>query len=70
MYAKWNAERGWTKEEIAYRLIEVSDKARERYSRNRNDRYPQITAAKAVASVERKRGETGPPASDAEIAGK
>ena len=55
MFGKWMAQRGFTAEEIAYQLIQVSPKAQDRYRRNSNDRYAQITAAKAVEAARRDR---------------
>jgi hypothetical protein len=55
MWCKWAAERGWKPDEIAYKLVEVSEKARDRLRRNPNDRYAQITAAKAAEAALRDR---------------
>ena len=56
MYGKWMAQRGFTKEEIAWQIVQVSKKAQERVRRNPNDRYAQITAAKATEAALRGRG--------------
>ena len=55
MWAKWAAQRGWNADEIAAKLIEVSDKAKERSARG-DDRYAELTAENAVAVVDRERG--------------
>jgi hypothetical protein len=46
------AQRGWTIEEISRKLVEVSDKARER-DRLRDEGYALITAQNASAAAER-----------------
>ena len=48
------AQRGWSIEETAQKLIEVSDKARER-ARLRDEGYAVITAQNAAAAAERGR---------------
>jgi hypothetical protein len=53
MYALLSARQGWNENEIAYKLLEVSSKAQERYRRNNNDRYAQLTARKAVNAAEK-----------------
>lgn len=56
MWSKWAAERGWNAAEIAHRLIEVSDKAKERAAKG-DTGYAVLTAENAVAVVERERGQ-------------
>jgi hypothetical protein len=53
MFCKWAAERGWSIEETAAKLAEVSAKAQER-ARVKEDRgYPLLTARAAAAVVQR-----------------
>lgn len=54
MFSKWAAQRGWSIEEIAAKLPEVSTKAQERI-RDRDEGYPLLTARNATAAVERER---------------
>lgn len=55
MWAKWAAQRGWQANEIAYKLAEISDKAKERAMRGDNG-YAVLTATNAVKAMERERG--------------
>jgi hypothetical protein len=55
MWCKWAVQRGWSIEETASRLVEVSEKAQERI-RLKDDGYPLLTARNAAAAVERERG--------------
>lgn len=55
MWSKWAAQRRRNAEEIAAKLTEVSDKAKERNARS-DDRYAALTAENAVAVVEREGG--------------
>jgi RepB DNA-primase from phage plasmid len=55
MWSKWAAQRGWNEDEIAFKLMEVSDKARERAKKG-DPGYAAKTAEKAVDVVERERG--------------
>jgi hypothetical protein len=54
MWCKWAVERGWSIEDIAAKLPEVSEKARER-ARRGDEGYAVLTARNAVAAVERDR---------------
>lgn len=54
MFCKWSAERGWQKEEIAAKLLEVSPKAQERAARA-DEGYATLTAENAFNVVERER---------------
>ena len=58
MWSKWAAQRGWNADEIANRLIDVSDKAKERAGKG-DKGYATVTAQNAVAVVERERGRNG-----------
>jgi hypothetical protein len=51
-WCKWAAERGWGIEEIANKLVQVSEKAQERVRRG-DEGYPLLTARKAAAAVGR-----------------
>lgn len=55
MWAKWAIQRGWSIEETAAQLWEVSDRPRERASQ-RDMGYAEITAKNAAKAVERDRG--------------
>ena len=55
MWCKWAVERGWSVEETAARLVEVSEKAQQRL-RVKDEGYPLLTARNAAATVERERG--------------
>jgi RepB DNA-primase from phage plasmid len=55
MFCRWNAQRGWTKDEIAAKLLETSEKAQEAASRG-DENYASVTAWNAVQAVERERG--------------
>jgi hypothetical protein len=52
------AQRGWSIEETANKLLEVSAKAQER-ARLRDEGYALITAQKAAAAAMRGRRQTG-----------
>jgi hypothetical protein len=51
MWCKWAAERGWSIEETAAKLAEVSAKAEERVRVKEDKGYPLLTARKAAAAV-------------------
>ena len=53
MWSKWSVQRGWTVEETAAKLAEVSDKAREKGSRDKG--YALLTARNAAAALDRDR---------------
>ena len=55
MWCKWAVERGWSVEETAARLAEVSGKAQERI-RLKDEGYTLVTARNAAAAVDRERG--------------
>jgi RepB DNA-primase from phage plasmid len=55
MWCKWAVERGWTTDETAAKLLEVSEKAQERVRRG-DEGYASLTARNAAAAVERERG--------------
>ena len=58
MFCRWAAQRGWTAEEIAIKLTEVSPKAQEQ-ARRGDVGYAKVTAWNAVQSVGReRRGQT------------
>ena len=59
-----SAERGWSAEEIATRLVEVSAKAQERI-RLKDEGYALLTARNAVAAVAREGGRRPGPKSTA-----
>lgn len=61
MFCKWAAERGHSVEAIAAKLIEVSDKARERVQVKDDNGYALLTARNAAAALERDRGRRQPP---------
>jgi hypothetical protein len=65
MWSKWAVERGWSIEETAARLAEVSEKAQERI-RLRDEGYPLLTARNAAAAVGRERGRARPVKSPAD----
>jgi hypothetical protein len=54
MFCRWAAQRGWTAEEIAIKLTEVSPKAQEQ-ARRGDEGYAKVTAWNAVQSVGRDR---------------
>ena len=54
MFCRWAAQRGWTAEEIAIKLTEVSQKAQEQ-ARRGDDGYAKVTAWNAVQAVSRDR---------------
>jgi len=56
MFCKWAAERGWSIEETAEKLGEVSAKAQDRIRIKGDAGYPLLTARNAAAAVERERG--------------
>ena len=56
MFCKWAAERGWSIEETAEKLAEVSAKAQERIQVKADAGYTLLTARNAAAAVERERG--------------
>ncbi len=61
MFCKWAIERGWSIEDTAVKLAEVSTKAQERI-RLKDDRgYTLLTARNANAAVERERPRRHPP---------
>jgi hypothetical protein len=55
MFCKWAVERGWSIEETAERLAEVSAKAQERIRVKADAGYTLLTARNAAAAVERER---------------
>jgi RepB DNA-primase from phage plasmid len=55
MFCKWAAERGWSIEETAEKLAEVSAKAQERIQVKADAGYTLLTARNAAAAVERER---------------
>jgi DNA primase RepB-like protein len=55
MFCKWAAERGWSIEETAEKLAEVSAKAQERIRIKADAGYTLLTARNAAAAVERER---------------
>ena len=57
MWSKWAAQRGWNAEEIAAKLTDVSDKAKERAGKG-DTGYASLTAENAVAVVDREKGRT------------
>jgi hypothetical protein len=54
MFCRWAAQRGWTAEEIAIKLTEVSPKAQEQ-ARRGDEGYAKVTAWNAVQAVSRDR---------------
>lgn len=54
MFCRWAAQRGWTAEEIAIKLTEVSEKAQEQ-ARRGDEGYAKVTAWNAVQAVNRDR---------------
>jgi hypothetical protein len=54
MFCRWAAQRGWTAEEIAIKLTEVSPKALEQ-ARRGDEGYAKVTAWDAVQAVSRDR---------------
>lgn len=54
MWCKWAIERGWTTDETAAKLLEVSEKAQQQV-RRRDEGYVSLTARSAEAAVERER---------------
>ena len=63
MWCKWAAERGWSGRDIAAKLAEVSDKARERIAAGdvENEKrgikgYCLLTAENGLKAVDRERG--------------
>jgi hypothetical protein len=55
MFCKWAAERGWSVEEVAEKLAEVSAKAQERIQVKGDQGYTLLTARNGAAAVERER---------------
>jgi len=55
MFCKWAVERGWSAEETAEKLAEVSPKAQERIRVKADAGYTLLTARNAAAAVERER---------------
>jgi hypothetical protein len=55
MFCKWAIERGWSIEETAEKLAEVSAKAQERIQVKDDQGYTLLTARNAAAAVERDR---------------
>jgi hypothetical protein len=56
MWSKWAVQRGWSVEETAAKLTEVSAKAQERLRIKTDAGYALLTASNAAAAVERDRG--------------
>jgi hypothetical protein len=56
MWSKWAVQRGWSVEETAAKLTEVSAKAQERLRIKTDAGYALLTARNAAAAVERDRG--------------
>jgi hypothetical protein len=56
MFCKWAVQRGWSIEETAEKLAEVSAKAQERIRLKGDQGYALLTARNAAAAVERERG--------------
>lgn len=59
MFCRWAAQRGWSADEIAMKLAEVSEKAQEQ-ARRGDEGYARVTAWNAVQAVERERGRRQP----------
>ena len=55
MFCKWAAKRGWSVEETAEKLAEVSPKAQERIRIKADAGYTLLTARNAAAALERER---------------
>ena len=55
MWCKWAAERGWSVEETAEKLAEVSAKARERIQVKGDHGYALLTARNAAAATDREK---------------
>ena len=55
MFCKWAIERGWSIEETAEKLTEVSTKAQERIQVKDDRGYATLTARNAAAAIERER---------------
>ncbi|MBV8833107.1 MAG: hypothetical protein JO108_28245 [Acidobacteriaceae bacterium] len=55
MWCKWAVQRGWSIEETAEKLAEVSPKAQERIRVKADAGYTLLTARNAAAAVERDR---------------
>jgi hypothetical protein len=55
MWSKWAVERGWSIQDTAAKLLEVSEKAQEN-ARRGDQGYTLLTARNAAAAVERERG--------------
>jgi hypothetical protein len=55
MFCKWAVQRGWSIEETAEKLAEVSPKAQERMRVKADAGYALLTARNAAAAVERDR---------------
>jgi hypothetical protein len=55
MFCKWAAERGWSIEDTAAKLAEVSEKAQAGIRLKNDKGYPLLTARNANAAVERER---------------
>jgi hypothetical protein len=60
MFCKWAVQRGWSIEDTAAKLAEVSAKAQERIRVKGDEGYTFLTARKAAAAVERERGRSQP----------
>jgi hypothetical protein len=56
MFCKWAIERGWSIDETAEKLAEVSAKAQERIRIKADAGYALLTARNAAAAIERERG--------------
>jgi hypothetical protein len=54
MFCRWAAQRGWSAEEIAIKLMEVSQKAQEQ-ARRGDEGYAKVTAWNAVQAVRKDR---------------
>jgi hypothetical protein len=55
MFCKWAIERGWSVEDTADKLLEVSSKAQDGIRLKNDHGYPLLTARNAAAAVERER---------------
>jgi hypothetical protein len=55
LFCIWAIKRGWSIEETAARLLEVSPKAQERKEIKKDEGYAQWTAKNAAAAVARER---------------
>jgi hypothetical protein len=59
MFAKWSIQRGWSIEETAAKLIELSETAQQQARRN-DEGYARVTAFNAARAVQRDQGRSRP----------